>query len=298
DTNALAKVTIVVPDNGAATGAFSLNPIAAKVAWSPGTSYPNGASPPTYNGSTYTCGHGSCWDPLLNNVYNSNNALTPVPAADPVSLNVLDNDNNIIVPAIGTVSGAPYVPVFLDPANMHLASIAIYCNDPDVEVLSPAPDPGSPPLVPSQMNGDGGIFELAYGTTNGRYAGMGNYEDLSAQGGPHSAPAFNSPVNIEGFTTIPSGGTDGTGTNVNSPSYSAGGGGDVVGDDVAFINYDGGQNGGGPYHTNLPGATCTAYLRDAAAPHTLISSAAYYVGLAQGTINWGGNARHRHGAKR
>ena len=280
----------VLPDT-TTTGYFTLNPVAASLRFFAGTcggytyvsgawkctggGFDNGTGTPVWNGSAYTCptpADGGCYDPLLNDEGTA--------VADSVTLNVLDNDNNIITPGANgtTISGSPNVPIYLqtgtDPSPGGGIGLHVICQDPDVAWLQASPPDGAPPLSYSTLKAASEpTADLANGAHSAagivQYLGPGLVDSTTFAG-------FTSPVTGEDY-----GSTSDVGTDFNGAQYQ------VWGNDGRYLNYDGGGNGGGPY--NLASLDyCNAYIG------SNIAGTSYYIGLAQGTIGWGTNAKHAH----
>ena len=202
-----SRVTVTVPAGGTASASFSLNPVVGGFSWSTagGAPWPNGTAAPTFANTTpsptYTCGAGSCYDPLLNGAPNALfSPLPSTPLSDSLALNVLDANGNTIIPASGggTVHGYP---VFLNGATGGADVISVSCTDGHVQWLSGAasanPDP-SPVPVGDKANG----FSTASNT------------------------GFNSPVTGHDGAS----GADYTGAAVS-----------VIGNTGGLINFDGGS---------------------------------------------------------
>ncbi|MBV8491044.1 MAG: hypothetical protein JO199_11000 [Candidatus Eremiobacteraeota bacterium] len=260
--------TITVSPNSTATGSFSLNPVAKGLTWVSAEGYPNGTGTPSYNTSTkaYSCSS-SCYDPLLN--------ASGTPSEDAVSLNVTDANGDTIIPTWETaaVSGKPNVPIFLN-SNGDEQRVNVTCDDSDVEWITSSSPQSVANLVSSTTSTPVGPGYVNTALANGSqtsgfniWYGPGNYDAV------HNANSFNSPYN----------GADGQG-----PGFGTSYGGSPIADNIygnngAYMNYDGGGNGTAPSWSYV---MCVASLGSVTAP--------YYIGNAEGGINWGTNAHHHH----
>lgn len=221
--------TINVPAGGSVSAQFSLNPVVGGFAWSSGEPWSiNGPNAPSWDGTSYSCGYLSygarrpdakhphypqlgCYDPILDGTASAlYPGLPATPQDDSLTLNVLDPEGAIIIPASngGTTYG---LPVFLK-SDGDADSIYVACTDSHVEWLT-----ASPANIPDPAATPGLSFTDTAGLANG-FTG-------SAAAATHAQ--ITSPVS----STAP-----GTSTDFNNNSVN------VYGNNGAIINFDGGSS--------------------------------------------------------